>query len=266
MHPVLFKIGSLPLYSFGLMAALAFLAGNFVIERELRRYQIGHKGYSGEVVLTALLGGMAGAKIYYFIEHWSEFVVDPWGMIFSGAGLVWYGGLMGGTIAVLVLIYKRRYPLGRTVDVLALALSLGYGIGRIGCLLSGDGDYGPPTDLPWGMAFPEGVVPTTERVHPTPIYETLMSWAIFAYLYKSRPFETQPGGLFWSYILLAGIERLIAEYWRLTPVVALGLTMAQWVSLGLICVSTYVLLRKFRVERQETRDGEERKASNKKGS
>ncbi|MBI4529972.1 MAG: prolipoprotein diacylglyceryl transferase [Candidatus Latescibacteria bacterium] len=243
MHPILFKIGPLTLYSFGLMAALAFLAGNLVIEREFHRYGIARRGYSGEVILTALIGGMLGAKVYYFIEHWSEFVVDPWGMIFSGAGLVWYGGLAGGTLAVLLLIHRRRYPLGRTADALALALALGYGIGRIGCLLSGDGDYGPPTDLPWGMTFPEGIVPTTEHVHPTPIYEALMSWGIFGYLYRGRPFEARPGGLFWSYILLAGVERLIAEFWRLTPKVALGLTMAQWISLALIVISSVVLYR-----------------------
>lgn len=243
MYPVLLTIGPLTLYSFGLMAAMAFLAGYYVVEREFRRNEALRKGLGGELVFAALVGGLVGARVYYFIEHWSEFVGAPLDMIFSGAGFVWYGGLAGGTLAVFGLCRLRKYSLARAADAIAPALALGYGIGRIGCFLSGDGDYGPPSDLPWAMAFPDGMVPTTQSVHPTPLYEALLSWAIFAFLIRVRPYRSRAGGMFWTYLLLASSERIFIEFYRLTPKVAYGLTLAQLISLALLIVGLVALQR-----------------------
>lgn len=243
MYPVLLTIGPLTLYSFGLMAAIAFLAGYYVVVREFGRTERARKGLGGEIVFSALIGGLVGARVYYFIEHWAEFIAAPLDMIISGAGFVWYGGLAGGTLAVFVLCRLRAYSLARAADAIAPALALGYGIGRIGCFLSGDGDYGPPSDLPWAMAFPNGMVPTTQIVHPTPLYEALLAWAIFAFLFRVKPFQSRPGGMFWTYLLLASVERFVAEFYRLTPEVAFGLTLAQLISLGLLVVGLFALGR-----------------------
>ena len=121
-------------------------------------------------------------------------------------------------------------------DAVGIGLAIGYAIGRIGCQLAGDGDYGVPTDLPWGMAYPEGVVPTLEIVHPAPVYETLMGLATFGVLWSTRMRLAVPGTLFSLYLVLSGVARFAVEFIRLNPVVAWGLTGAQLISLALVAV------------------------------
>jgi phosphatidylglycerol---prolipoprotein diacylglyceryl transferase len=241
MYPVILHIGPIKIYSYGLMMAMAFLVAGFLLRRELKR--VGFPVDMGDlIVIGAVLGGIIGAKLYSIIEDLGDPDALSLKSIFSGAGLAWYGGFIGGTIAVVAIIRIKRVPLLETLDLLAPMLILGYAFGRMGCFLSGDGCYEPPTDLPWGMAFPNGIVPTLERVHPAPLYEITMSLVIFAFLWKIRKRITPAGWNFGLYLILAGLERFIAEFWRRTPVVALGLTMAQLIGIVSIIVGAVMVL------------------------
>ncbi|MFC1714082.1 prolipoprotein diacylglyceryl transferase [Candidatus Poribacteria bacterium] len=241
MYPVILQIGAIKIYSYGLMMAMAFLAADFLLRRELKR--AGLAADMGDlIVIGAVVGGIIGAKLYSITENLNDPDALSLRSIFSGSGLVWYGGFVGGTIAVLAIIRLKRAPLLKVLDLLAPILILGYAFGRMGCFLSGDGCYGPPTDLPWGMSFPNGTVPTLERVHPAPLYEITMSLVVFAFLWKIRRRITPVGWNFGLYLTLAGIERFIAEFWRRTPVVALGLTMAQFLGIVSIAAGTVMML------------------------
>ena len=237
MYPYWLEIGGFKLPTFGPMVVLGFLAGHFFIQKELRR-----KGLDPELassILTAgILAGLAGAKLYFILFElppgvtWTESL----GAVFSGSGLTWHGGMFLATAAVVWLVRRRGAPLPEVADAVGIGLAIGYAIGRIGCQLAGDGDYGVPTDLPWGMAYPEGVVPTLEIVHPAPVYETLMGLAIFGVLWSTRMRLAVPGTSFCLYLVLSGVARFAVEFIRLNPVVAWGLTGAQLISLALVAV------------------------------
>jgi phosphatidylglycerol:prolipoprotein diacylglycerol transferase len=228
------SLGPLSLYSFGLMLMIAFLLGGHLYSRELGRRGLDPE-LSGAVVTWGVIGGVVGARLYYILENWQEFRRDMAGALFSGSGLVAWGGLAGGAVACWLALRRRRAPLLQATDAAAPILALGWVFGRLGCFLAGDGDYGPPTDLPWGMAFPNGIVPTTARVHPTPLYEAAMMLAVFALLWRLRLRPWRPGRLFAAYLALQGGERLVAEVWRTNPRHA-GMTAAQWIGLGLAIV------------------------------
>ena len=223
MYPTLIDFGPFGIHTFGLMLAAAFITVVFVLQYELKR-----RGFVPElasaIIMAAAIGGIIGAKIYSALLSGSFSIRE----LFSTSGLVWYGGLIGGCLAVTVVILRSPNPYLPTIDIIGPTLLLGYGIGRIGCLLAGDGDYGPPSDLPWAMAFPNGTVPTNVPVHPTPIYESLMSFALFGMLWSQRQrFESVPGTTFGLSLIALGIERFIAEFWRITPRVLGWMTAAQ---------------------------------------
>ncbi len=223
------------------MMALGFLVAGFFLKRELKR--VGLPVDIGDlIVIGGVLGGVIGAKLYSVMESLNDPNALSLRSIFSGSGLVWYGGFIGATITVLVIIRLKRASILEVFDLLAPLLLLGYAFGRMGCFLSGDGDYGPPTNLPWGMAFPNGTVPTLEHVHPTPLYEILILSAMFAFLWKIRKRITPKGWNFGLYLILAGVERFITEFWRLTPVVALGITMAQFIGIASIIAGAALML------------------------
>lgn len=239
MQPEIDLFG-LPLKTFGLMFALGFLAAGAIIARRLD--ELGKpRDWAYEMVFAALIGGLVGARLYWGVEHWDEVSEDPVGTLFSGTGLVWYGGALGGAAAVCAWA-KWRGMLGvGLLDLCAVPLALGYAIGRIGCQLSGDGDYGTASGLPWAMSYPDGTVPTTEEVHPTPVYETLAMGVIALLLWRWRD-RFAPGVLFGLYLVLAGCERLLVEFVRRNDEVAAGLTLAQLLSLAMIAAGAAVVL------------------------
>jgi phosphatidylglycerol:prolipoprotein diacylglycerol transferase len=220
--------------TFGLCFALAFLASGMTVSRRL--VEIGRSSeWAYEMVFAAVVGGLVGSRGYYLIQNYSDVKHDLLGNIFSGSGLVWYGGAIGGAIAVCIWAWRRGF-LGLTLlDVCAPALAIGYAVGRVGCQVSGDGDYGKAWDGPWAMAYPHGTVPTTQTVHPTPIYETvamgLAAWA----LWRARN-AFRPGVLFACYLVLAGSERFLVEFLRRNEPVAAGLTAPQLESLAMLVV------------------------------
>jgi phosphatidylglycerol:prolipoprotein diacylglycerol transferase len=225
-------LGPLELKTFGICFALAFLAAGAVLARRLR--ELGKPpDWAYEVIFAGLAGGLVGSRIDYLAQNWDEVSGDLLGNVVSGTGLVWFGGLVGGAAGVLLWARWRGWLGARLLDACAVPLALGYAVGRIGCQLSGDGDYGTASDLPWAMAYPDGTVPTTEEVHPTPVYETLAMGGVALLLWRRRD-DFRPGGLFALYLVLAGLERLLVEFIRRNDEVVAGLTLAQLVSVGMI--------------------------------
>jgi phosphatidylglycerol:prolipoprotein diacylglycerol transferase len=227
-------IGPITLQTFGLMFALAFIAAGALIGRRLREW--GHPvDWSYELAFAALLGGLVGARAYYLVQHWGSVKHDLLGSITSGSGLVWYGGAIGGALGAAAWARWRSFLSLRLLDLCAAPLALGYAVGRIGCQLSGDGDYGIAWDGPWAMSYPHGTVPTTQKVHPTPVYETI-SMALVAYVLWRLRDRFRTGVLFALYLVLSGLERFAVEFIRRNDKVVAGLTAPQLESLALMAI------------------------------
>ncbi len=231
MYPEI-ELGPLTLQTFGLMFALAFIAGGALVAARLR--ELGKPvDWAYEACFAALLGGIVGSRLYFLVQNWDQVGDDLLGELVSGSGLVWYGGLIGGALAVVLWARWRRFLGLRLLDLAAPALALGYAIGRVGCQLSGDGDYGRAWDGPWAMSYPDGTVPTTEEVHPTPVYEALIMGFGAWLLWRLRD-RFRVGVLFALYLVYAGAERFLVEFVRRNEDVALGLTAAQLESLAMM--------------------------------
>lgn len=231
MQPEIDLLG-LPLKTFGLMFALGFLASGAVIHRRMQ--EIGKPvDWAYEMIFAALVGGLVGSRLFWIIENPDR--IDGFGDLIGGSGLVWYGGVIGGAVCVLGWARWRGWLGVTTLDMAAVPLALGNAIGRVGCQLSGDGDYGKPWDGPWAMGYPNGTVPTDpgETVHPTPIYETL-AMGLIAWLLWSLRDRVRPGCLFALWLVLAGLERMLVELLRRNDEILLGLTLPQLQSLAMI--------------------------------
>ena len=247
-------IGWFTIPTFGLMVALAMLVSFYVLRADLRR-----RGIAADAELfiaIPCLAGIAGAKLYHVLESPSEFFANPWSELFSQFGFAWFGGLLAGVGAFVWLARREKIPLLTMMDAGSPAATLGYGIGRIGCFLSGDGDYGVPTSLPWGMSFPNGLVPTTERVHPTPMYELIVACVIAWILWRigakqiAAARKVFAGIVFASYLMLTGIARFLVEFIRINPRSFLGMTNAQAASLASIAAGSLLW---FGVRRRSNR-------------
>jgi len=242
MYPFI-HIGPLAVPTFGLMVAAAMLAAYYVLRADMARRAIAPKDSPLAEMFIAVpcLVGIVGAKLYHVLESPRQLFADPRGELLSRYGLAWFGGLIAGFAAFVWLARAKRIPLLEMLDAGSPAAALGYGVGRIGCLLSGDGDYGKPTSLPWGMSFPNGLVPTTQRVHPTPIYELIVAcfiawilWRLGARLLPKRP--ASRGLVFSAYLVLTGVARFLVEFIRINPRSFFGMTNAQAASLLSIVV------------------------------
>jgi phosphatidylglycerol:prolipoprotein diacylglycerol transferase len=235
------NLGPLTLQTFGICFALAFVGACVLVGRRLKELDK-PVDWAYEVGFCGAIGGLIGSRLDFIIQNYDEVSDDLLGNLFSGSGLVWFGGLIGGAIGVLLWAWWRGF-LGLTLlDVCAPALALGYAIGRVGCQLSGDGDYGKEWDGPWAMSYPEGTVPTTDDVHPTPIYEALTMGLVALGLWRLRDRLTG-GRLFALYLVLAGAERFLVEFLRLNDDVAIGLTQAQLISVAMIVAGAIWLAR-----------------------
>jgi prolipoprotein diacylglyceryl transferase len=249
-------LGPLTIPTFGLMVATALLVSAYVLQADFnrRRGQLEKiPAYSGQkdegflIIGIAGIAGLIGARLYHVLESPAEFFADPWPQLFSRFGFAWFGGFLGGLVALIFLARRLRIPLLEFLDICSPAACVGYAIGRIGCLLSGDGDYGVPTPLPWGMSFPNGVVPTTQRVHPTPLYEFFIWLAIAAFLWhmgtKALLGPKAKGEIFANYLILTGVARFLIEFIRINPRSFFGLSNAQAASLASIIAGAVLLWR-----------------------
>ena len=245
MRPVLFEIGGFRLYAFGLMAALALIVPGVVIVRALVKRRGAPSDFAFELIIAAGVGGFVGARIYYLIENWAAVSHDLWGAAFGGIGFTWYGGLIGGFLAVVGWTLLRGIPLGVVANAMAPATALGYTIGRIGCQLAGDGDYGKPSSLPWAMGYPNGTVPTPPgvKVHPTPIYEILIMAPIIYVLWRlATRYEKSGWWTFGWFLVLSAVERFAVEFVRRNPVWFWGLTQPQWVAVVSVAIGVALIL------------------------
>ncbi len=234
----------LSIKTFGMMFALGFLASGAIIWRRLQELER-PKDWAYEMVFAALVGGLVGSRLYWVVQHWSEVSDDFPGSLVSGSGLVWYGGAAGGALGVILWAWWRKFLGLDLLDTCAVPLALGYAIGRIGCQLAGDGDYGVASSLPWAMAYPHGTVPTTTEVHPTPLYETLTMGLVAWWLWRNRD-AFRPGILFAFYLILSGIERFLVEFIRRNATDDIGLTVPQFTALAMIAAGVVwvVLVRR----------------------
>lgn len=235
MQPEIHIFG-ISLNTFGIVFACGFIAAGAILTRRLRELDE-PIDYAYEMAFAALVGGLVGSRIYYIVQNYSQVKHDLIGSLFSGTGLVWYGGVIGGAIAVLAWAAWRGMLDLVLLDLACVPLAMGYAIGRIGCQLSGDGDYGQVSSLPWAMGYPHGTVPTAPgvRVQPTPIYETIAMALVAWWLWRMRD-RFRPGVLFAFYLFFAGLERLLVEFVRRNHRVVAGLTAPQLESIALMII------------------------------
>lgn len=237
-------LGPLTIPTFGMMVATAMVCAYFILRADVARRRLAPDKNSASAAAEAFialpcLAGIVGAKLYHELQSPRELFAHPLEQIFSQYGFAWFGGLIAGFAAYVWLTWMRKIPLLEMLDAGSPAAAFGYGVGRIGCLLSGDGDYGIPTSLPWGMSFPNGLVPTTARVHPTPIYEflaaTLITWLLWrlgvGQLARRSAglgsWIARRGTVFAAYLVLTGAERFLVEFIRINPRSFFGMTNAQ---------------------------------------
>jgi len=236
------SIGPLTLQTFGLAFAAAFIVSGAIVYRRLD--EIGKPpDWAYEMVFAALIGGLIGARLYFVLDNYGEIKDDLVGNLFSGSGLTWYGGAAGGAVGVVLWAWWRKFLNLWLLDLAAPALAAGYAVGRIGCQLSGDGDYGKPWNGPWAMGYPDGTVPTPPgvTVHPTPVYETLTMGLGAFILWRLRN-RFRLGILFAIYLMYAGCERFLVEFLRRNTDVFLGLTQAQLESLAMMVAGVVWIL------------------------
>jgi phosphatidylglycerol---prolipoprotein diacylglyceryl transferase len=263
MYPELLRLGPITIYSYGLMLGVAFFVANILITRELKR-QGKDLGIATAVTMIALIAGVAGAKLFHILENWGDFLRNPVATTFSSGGLTWYGGFLLATLIIFLYLRGKKMRMITFADIAAPALAIGYGFGRVGCQLAGDGDYGGPTDLPWAMTYPRGTVSTLSSlnpelaarysemfpgravpadipVHPAPLYEIALAIAVFLFLYLRRTRQLPPGNQFGWFLALHAICRFAVEFIRMNPLLLFGLSQAQLVSIGLFLWGAYFI-------------------------
>jgi phosphatidylglycerol:prolipoprotein diacylglycerol transferase len=253
-------LGPLTIPTFGIMVATGLLVAAYLLQADFDRRreqfvksgylkngrQTGHRDEGFLIIGIAGLAGLVGARLYHVLESPRELMADP-SVLYSRFGFAWFGGFLGGFVALLFLARHYKIPSLEFMDLCSPAAAVGYAIGRIGCLLSGDGDYGVPTSLPWGMSFPNGVVPTRARVHPTPIYEFFIWLVIAGVLWrtgKKAASSARPSGeIFGGYLILTGVARFLIEFIRINPRSFFGLSNAQAASLVSVLIGLILLWR-----------------------
>ncbi|MCY4000576.1 MAG: prolipoprotein diacylglyceryl transferase [Bacteroidetes bacterium] len=266
-------LSSITIYSFGAMMATAFLMAAWLTRRELDRLykkgvlnsvqvttkkpngkkqtvQASPSTLMGTITVIAVVGGIVGAKVFHILENWGDFMINPAAMIFSQGGLTFYGGLLFAAVGIMWYVHKSGVNLFRFVDSILPTVMLAYGIGRIGCHLAGDGDWGIPAnpdaqpsfvpDWLWGETYPNNILGETlpeSGVYPTSIYEFVMASILFGILWSLRDHPFKAGWLASLSLLFFGVERLLIEQIRvnnLFDVLGMQVTQAEMISVVMI--------------------------------
>jgi phosphatidylglycerol:prolipoprotein diacylglycerol transferase len=233
MYPILFNYKIITIGGYGLMLGIGFYGAFLLMERELKIM-----GKDPELAYKILLGaipsGIIGSKMFHIFEHFDQFLNNPKDMLFSGAGLSAYGGFVLAFIVSYIIIKLSKENILEIYDAAAAPMAFGYALGRSGCHVAGDGDYGLVTTTFFKTAYPNGIVPTTAEVFPTPLFEVFFSFLVLAFLLNLRKRDLAAGQLFFTYLILNGIPRFLVEFIRLNPETAFNLTQAQIVSIFFI--------------------------------
>jgi phosphatidylglycerol:prolipoprotein diacylglycerol transferase len=237
VYPVLFRIGTFEITSFGVMVAVGALVGLWVFERELRWEKLPEDAANSAMV--GLVAGFVGAKLLYVFEHLGEEPIQA--LLLSRGGLSWFGGFFGGVGAGYAYVRWRGWKFLPIVAAATPALAVGHLLGRIGCFLVGD-DYGRPTSLPWGVAFPQGAPPVFVPVHPTQLYEAAFLAVLAWLLVQWRRQHVADRVLVGRYFILAGLARFLIEFIRVNVRVALGLTVAQFAAIAIVVVGVMLVV------------------------
>ena len=215
----------------------------WVFRRELQRARLPESAVDSAV--AGILGGMAGAKLLWVFEHFGE---EPTAdLLLSRGGMSWFGGLAGGVLTGLLVMHWKRLPKLAVVAAATPALAVGHMVGRIGCFLVGD-DYGRPSDLPWAVAFPEGLPPTTIPVHPTQLYEAAALVPITVVLLRMRRKGSSDRAVLGTYLVLAGALRFAIEFIRINERVIGMLSVAHLASLMAAAVGLMLLVSARRIK------------------
>ena len=242
------------------MMALGFIAADLVIAADCPRRGLDPE-YATAIVLWGALGGIIGARLYDVVDNWRLYMANPVSIVWSGAGFVWFGGFIGGVTAACLVARHYKVSVGATADMCAPALAIGQALGRIGCHLSGDGDWGVPSTLPWAVAYTRAIVgwgPQTVlkvgphgelvsgffpgvRVHPTSVYEAILYTGVFLFLWSMRRRAGVEGRIFYLYLVLLGGCRFMVEFLRVNPRVLFGLSEAQLIGLAMVATGLVAL-------------------------
>lgn len=238
MYPVLLRIGEFEITSFGVLVAIGALVGLWILSRELERS--GLPSGALDAAVAGVVGGLVGAKLLWVTEHVREAPILD--LLLSRGGMSWFGGFAGGVLAGLAVMQWKRLPKMAVLAAATPALAVGHAIGRIGCFLVGD-DYGRPSNLPWAIAFPQGLPPTTVPVHPTQLYEAVALVPLALLLFHWRRQRRTDAFVLGGYLMLAGAIRFLIEFVRINDRVVGPLTVAHMASLLVIAVGGALLRR-----------------------
>jgi phosphatidylglycerol:prolipoprotein diacylglycerol transferase len=260
-RPLSYEVGPLTITGFGLAVLAAFVVAQIVAQNEMKRR--GHNPEPiGDLIFAAVIGSLIGAKLYFVA------LTGDLDTLFSRGGFVFWGGLIGGIIAVTAVVMKRKLGFWRIADVAGLSIMPAYAVGRTGCWAVGD-DYGRPWDGPLAVRFPDGAPPSTARnmeemfgipvpdsvspdtvlaVHPTQLYEVTMAFLLFLVLWRLRHHKHAEGWLFGVYCVMAGVERFVVEFFRAKDDRFFGmLTVAQVIALLFIAGGLAIMAARRRV-------------------
>lgn len=238
MYPVLFRIGNFEVTTFGVMVAIGAMAGLWLFRRELARRQL--PDAAADAAIAGLLGGLAGAKLLYVAEHMAT--ESAWSLLTDRGGMSWFGGFLGGVGAGLLMMLVKRWPVVPVLAAATPALAAGHLLGRIGCFLVGD-DYGRPTTLPWGVAFPQGLPPTDVPVHPTQLYEAAFLGVLTWLLIRWRAGRVADLAVIGRYLFLTAAFRFALEFLRVNERVAGPLTVAHLFAAALAAIGLVLIVR-----------------------
>jgi phosphatidylglycerol:prolipoprotein diacylglycerol transferase len=246
MYPVIFQYGVFTIYSFGLFMALGFYFGASVAVAEFDR-RGGDTEKLWNFLVWVFVAGLVSSRVLSIFNDPAALLADPLGQLLAGAGFVWYGGLIGGAATAWILARRHGFSFPVIAECCAPGLALGHAFGRLGCHTAGDGDWGIVTNLPWGVAYTDAIVGWPHEagvlVHPTPLYEAAAYFSIFAFLWYWRRTDPPVGAMFGFYLATSSVARFLVEFIRVEPVVALGLTQAQYVAIVLFVVGSVLLAR-----------------------
>jgi len=250
--PTIIQLGPLPIHSFGMMIALMFIACVYLLGDSFEEAGVDRK-LAEKFVFSSVIFGLLGARVWYLIENISTVKNDIWGAVISGAGFTFYGGFVVSILVVIFLCRKHKIPAATFFDNVGPTLALGYAIGRLGCQLAGDGDYGFTTTSFLGMSYATGVVPTAPGVlaFPTPLFESLISILICHFLLsvRNKPSLQAPFKRWGLYLLLISSERFFIEFFRINERFSLGFSEAQYFSIAFCLIALCFLLRPVKASR-----------------